>query len=197
MTASHVGDVSASLELAHNAVERRKPARDEIGVVPGAEEALASVVHIRHVVVPADTLAGDGGVNDPRRVVDRAQRDLKEPRQEGRAVGVGERHGLLRREDVAAGLGLILDVAARRLGVEPLARVSLGHVAAFRELGRGQRSGAGHRAVETQAVSHHDQRRVQCRADLLDRPKDEGFELGGVQGYGLKGLCHAGDLLLV
>src|SRR4029077_15997097 len=102
VAAAHVGDMSASLELLHDAVECRKPARDEVGVVPGAEEALAALVDVRHVVVPADTLAGDGGVNDARRVVDRAQRDLEEPGQKGRTVTVGERHRLPRRGDGAA-----------------------------------------------------------------------------------------------
>ena len=55
MPAADVGHRRAALELLDDAVERRQPASEtQVGVVAGAEEPLAALVHVVHVVVPAD-----------------------------------------------------------------------------------------------------------------------------------------------
>ena len=54
MAAADVGDPGAALEALDDAVERGQPGRDEVGVVAGAEEALAAVVDVMVVLVPAD-----------------------------------------------------------------------------------------------------------------------------------------------
>ena len=86
-------------------------------MVPRPEEALAAVVDVVHVLVPTDSLAAACRLEDPGRVDHRAQRDLEEPGQVRGAVRIGERDRLLRRQRVSAALRVVLDVAARCLGV--------------------------------------------------------------------------------
>ena len=88
--------------LADDAVERGQPRADEVRGVAGPEEALAAVVDVVDVLVPADAVAAAHGLLDPRRVDHRAERDLEEAGQERRAVLVGERDRLLGRQRVAA-----------------------------------------------------------------------------------------------
>ena len=54
MAAADVGDARAALELRDDAVERRQPAADQVGVVAGPEEALAALEDVVDVLVPAD-----------------------------------------------------------------------------------------------------------------------------------------------
>ena len=129
----------AALELVDDAVERGQPGREEVGVVARAEEALAAVEDVVVVLVPADADAAARGLGDPRRVEHRAERDLEEAGQVRGAVRVGQRDRLLGRQRVAAALGVVLDVAARRLRVQPLADVALGGAGAVGELGGRQR----------------------------------------------------------
>ena len=57
VAAADVGHRRAALELLDDAVERRQPLGDQVGVVPGPEEPLAAVVHVVDVLVPADAVA--------------------------------------------------------------------------------------------------------------------------------------------
>ena len=189
VAAADVGDTGAALELLDDAVERGQPRRDEVGVVAGAEEPLAAVVHVVDVLVPAEPVAGARGLGDLRRVDHRAERELEEARQVRRALRVGERDGLLGGERVAAGLGVVADVVARRLGVAPLAHVALGGAGPLRQLGRRQRPALGERAVEAELVAHHDERGVERRADLVDRAEHELHELVAVD---LDGVVQGG-----
>ena len=79
MAAAKVGDLHAGGELLDDAVECGQPARDEVCVVAGPEEALASVEYVVVVLVPPYTGAAARRLGDPRRVEDRAERDLEEP----------------------------------------------------------------------------------------------------------------------
>jgi hypothetical protein len=54
VAAADVGDPGALLELCDDAVERGQPRVDEVGVVAGAEEALAALVDVMVVLVPAE-----------------------------------------------------------------------------------------------------------------------------------------------
>ena len=56
MAAADVRHAGAALELLDDAVERRQPRDDEVGVVAGAEEALAALVDVVDVLVPAEAL---------------------------------------------------------------------------------------------------------------------------------------------
>jgi hypothetical protein len=134
-------------------------------------------VDVVDVVVPADPLAALRRLGDPRRVEHRAERELEEAGQVRRARLVGECVRLLRGQRVAAAVGLVLDVAARGLRVQPLADVALGGAGAARELGRRQRPGAGERAVEPEPVAHDDERGVERRADLVDGAEHELVQL--------------------
>ena len=181
VTAANVGDPGAPLELCDDAVERGQPRVDEIGVVARAKEPLAALVDVMVVLVPADARARAGGVGDAGRVQHRAERVLEQPRQIGRAVLVAERDRLLGRQAVATVRRVVGDEPAGGLGVEPLEHVALGRAGARRELGGRERAGARQCAVQAEPVAHHDQRRVERRADLLDGAEHELLELVGVE----------------
>jgi hypothetical protein len=179
--AAEVRDARPTLELLRDALECREPRVDQVRVVAGAEEALAALVDVVHVLVPAEPAAALHGLRDPRRVDDRPDGDLEEPGQIGRARLVRERHRLLRCELVRAALGVVLDVAARRLGVQPFPDVALGRRRPRRQLLRRERAGVCHRPVEPELVAHHDERRVQRRPHLVDGAEDELHQLLLVQ----------------
>ena len=115
MAAADVGHAPARFEPGLHPVEGGDPFADEVHGVAGTEEALASLVHVVHVVVPADAVAGLDRLGDARRVEHRADRDLEEAGQVGGAVLVGERDRLLRRQRVATRGGVVLDVPTGRL----------------------------------------------------------------------------------
>ncbi len=189
MAATDVGDGGAALELLDDAIERRKPRRDEIRVVPRAEEPLASFMHVVDMVVPTDAVPVARSLDDPRRVGDRAEGDLEEAGQVRGAVLVGERRSLLGRQGVAPAVGFVDDIAACSLRVEPLAHIALRSVRSTRELGRRERPRTRHCAVEAELVAHHDERGVQRRAHLVDCAEDEGHELVDVNRL-LLDRCH-------
>ena len=190
MAAADVGDERPRLQLADDTVQRGQPSRDQAGVVARAEEPLAAVENVGHVLVPAQPGSGAGRLDDPRGVEHRAQRDLEEAGQVGRAVRVGERDRLLGRQRVPAAGRVVLDVAARGLGVQPLADVTLGGAGAVGQFGRRQRARAGHRPVQAQLVAQHDQRRVQGGADFVHRAEHELHELVPVDLDGLLDSAH-------
>ena len=76
MTAADVGDPGARFELLHDPVERRKPGGDQVRVVAGPEEALATVEDVVVVLVPADAVAAARRLGDARRVGDRVEDNL-------------------------------------------------------------------------------------------------------------------------
>ena len=76
---------------------------------------------------------------------------------------------------------MVLDEAARGLGVEPLAHVALAGAGPLRQLAGRQRAGARQRPVEAEPVAHDDERRVERRADLVDGAEHELLELLGVE----------------
>jgi hypothetical protein len=83
--------------------------------------------------------------------------DLEEAGQVRRALLIREGHRVLGREREAPAGGVVLNVAAGRLGVEPLAHVALGRARSLGELGRAQRSRVGEGAVEAELVAHDDE----------------------------------------
>src|SRR5262249_2485962 len=79
------------------------------------------------------------------------------------------------------------------LRVQPLPHVALGRVRALGELCRCERPDVPECAVETELVADHDERRVQCRADLVHGAEDELLELRAVDRFLLD---RSHDLLL-
>jgi hypothetical protein len=65
MAAADVCDLRAALEPVDDAVERRQPARDEVGVVAGTEESFTAVEYVVAVLVPADAGAAERRLRDP------------------------------------------------------------------------------------------------------------------------------------
>ena len=173
VAAADVGDERAPLQLVHDPVEGGQPRADQVGVVAGPEEPLAALVHVRHVLVPAEPGPGARRVDDVRGVGHRAEGDLEEPGQVGRAVRIGQRDRLLGRQQVPAAVRVVAHVAACRLGVQPLAHVTFRGAGALGQFGRCQRARASHRTVEAESVAHDHQRRVERGADLFHRAEDE------------------------
>ncbi len=175
--ATDVGHIGAGLELGHHAIKGREPLLDQMGVVTGPEEPLAALMHIRDVVVPGNPGAGSGDVHHSGGVVHRSEGDLEEAGQVGRAGLVGQGHRLLGRQNVATAAGVVFEVAAGRLGVEPLSNVALGTAAAGGHLSRRQRSGAGQGSVQAELVAHDHQSRVQGGTNLIDGSEHEAHQL--------------------
>ncbi len=190
MATADVGDERAALELLDDAVERRQPVRDEVGVVARAEEALAPLVDVVDVLAPAQSRAAARYLGDPRGVDHGADRDLKEPRQVGGTARIGERDRLLRWQTVEAAVGVIVDVAACRLGVQPLANVALGRAGALGQFCGRQPASACQRPIPAELVTHHHQRRVQCGSDFVHRAENELHELVAVDLDGLLDRAH-------
>jgi hypothetical protein len=196
VAAADVGHARPALQLVDHAVEGGEPLLHQVRVVHRAEEPLAAVVDVLVVLVPPDAGLVACRVDDAVDVVGRAEGDLEEAGQVRRAARVGEGRGMLRREGVGAGRLVVLDVAAGRLGVEPLAGVVLvGGGAAGEPAGRHRRA-VGHRGVVAQLVAEDDERGVEGGADLVDGLEDEGHQLVGVEGRGLVD-CGHGVLLVV
>ena len=128
-------------------------------MVARAEEPLAPHVHVGVVLVPAVSGAAARGVHDVLGVVHRAEGELEEAGQERRAVGFGHRERVLGRQRVALRRGVVRDVAAGRLRVQPLAGVRLGGLRALGELRGRARTVRGEVAVVAELVAHDDERR--------------------------------------
>ena len=166
MAATDVGDAGAAFELLDDAGERRKPFRDEVHAVVGAEGALGAAEEAVVVLVPADALASAEALRDARPAVHHGGRGLEDPGHRHRARLVGEDERVLGGQRVAVLAAVIGHEAARGLRVEPLAHVALVRVGARRELAGGDGLGVGHRAVQAELVAHGDERGVQRGADL-------------------------------
>src|SRR2546423_14199682 len=95
-----------------------------LALVAGAEESLAAGVHAGVVLVPAEAGAALEGGLDAGLRPERCRRQLEGAADERRAVLVGERLGLLGRQQVLAGAGDVLHVAAGRLAVQPSPHVA-------------------------------------------------------------------------
>jgi len=68
MTTADVGNLGSSLQLGFDTIECRNPARGQIGVVAGPEEALRAREQALRMLVPADALAGTKSLGDLRLV---------------------------------------------------------------------------------------------------------------------------------
>jgi len=134
-TAADVGNFAAALELAGDAVEGGDPGGGEVGEVARAEEALGSVEEIMVMLVPAHAGAGAEGVFDAVGVVEAGGDDLEGTGDEGGALLHGEGECLFGGKGVGGGGGVVGDVAAGGVGVEPFADVALAGARAAGELG--------------------------------------------------------------
>jgi len=185
VAAADVGDPAARAELGLDAVKGRDPRRGQVRVVAGAEEPLAPVEDVLVVLVPADARARPEGLGDCGLVPRRAGHELEGAGQEGRAVLDREGHGLLRGQAVAPAGRVVLDVAAGRVGGEPLAHVALRGVRALGEVGGRGRAAIGQRLVEPEPVADDDHRGAEHRAEVADGAMDEVHEPVVVDGWSL------------
>jgi hypothetical protein len=119
------------------------------------------------VLAPADALARAERLDQPVGRLHGRRRQLERADQADRAGLVGQHHGLLGGQDVPP-VAEVAQEAARRLGRQPLADVTLGGVRAARELLGGDRRGVPHRDVQAEAVAERHQRPVDHRGDVAD-----------------------------
>jgi hypothetical protein len=87
VAAADVGDFGAGGQFGLDAVEGGQPAGDQIGGVPGPEEALAAREHLVVVLVPADARTGAERLDDLLLRPQRAERELERARREDGPVG--------------------------------------------------------------------------------------------------------------
>ena len=138
VAAADVGDLGAAFELLLHSIQGRNPLADQVGAVAGPEEPLGPAEQPVIVLVPAHALAAAEGLEDLI-FVDVQRRDrVIDAEDVERAVFVGQRERVLVGQRVAVALGVVGDVAARRLVSKPLANVALGRARALRHLLRGQ-----------------------------------------------------------
>ena len=161
-----------------------------MSVVAGPEEALAALVDVMNVFMPTEAVAGSRNVDDAGRIEHRSESDLEEAGQECRAGLVRQGNSLLRLKAVTAAIGVVFDVAAGRLGIEPFSGVTLGCARPGRKFARGERPVIGECPVKTQFVPHHNQSAVQSRAYFVDGPEYEAHQLVDVYRRRLVNSCH-------
>ena len=178
VAAADVGDAGARPQLGLDALERRDPVLQQVRAVGEPEHRVRPVEQIVMVLVPAETVAAAEAVGHVVLRVDHRARGLEHAALVHRAGLVGQHGGVLDRQRVGARLGVVVDVAAGRLGREPLADVALVRPGALGQLGRAHRLAVGHRGVQAEPRADHGQRHVHGGADLVDDAIDERFDAG-------------------
>ena len=165
-----------------DALERRDPARHQVGDVAGPEELLAADEDVLVVLVPAEAGTGAEGLGDLRLGLQRTQGEHESARQVRRSVGVRQQEGLLlgQRVDVLA-VGA-RDVAAGRLAAQPLRDVPRVGAGPGRELG-GRRRTLGQRLEEAEPVARHHASGRDGGAEVAGELSDEFVDLVHVE-------CH-------
>src|SRR5512132_1488831 len=182
VAAADVGHPRPGGQLVADAVEVRDPGVDQVGRVPGPEEALGALPQVGVVLAPADPAAGPERLGDPRLVLGGGGGHLEGAGHEGGAGLVGERERLLLGEQVAVAGRVVRDVAAGRLAGQPLGDVALAGGGAGGQLRRGGRAGRGQRLVEAELVAGDHGGRVERGPQVGDEAAKELVQLGLVDG---------------
>ena len=134
------------------------------------------------VLVPAEAVTGDEALGDVVLGEHGRARRLEHAALVDGAVLVGQHRGVLGRQAVGLGLGVVLDIAAGALAGQPLAHVALVGAGALGQLGGRDGLAVGHRLVEAETEADHAQRHVHGRGDLVDDAVDEGLYAALVDG---------------
>jgi hypothetical protein len=132
------------------------------------------------VLVPAEAGAVDEGLLHLVEVLEHGREDLVAADHEGRAVGLAEHQPPLGRERVGFFHRVVVDEAARRLRVQPLARVAHPEARLRTEAIGAHRAGAGHRLVQAEAVAEDHQGRARQRTEFADQSAHQRVEAGVV-----------------
>ena len=90
MAAADIGHFCASLELFDDAIERRKPGRDEIGVIAGTEEPFCSMKKTRMMFTPFHALSTLEVFKRTTQCMKRGFNDVVRARHVDGPVGVGQ-----------------------------------------------------------------------------------------------------------
>jgi hypothetical protein len=141
MAAADIRGACPSLKLVHNAIERRQPLADQMHVVAGAEEALATMEQTLIVLAPFHALTSAEILKRALAHVEEILDKQIRTRQIDRPCRVGHAERLLRVQMVFINGGIVVDVAARGLIAEPLTNVALVGLGARGQIARRERFG--------------------------------------------------------
>src|ERR1700693_2490736 len=115
LSATHIGDARASLELGLYAVQGRNPRTDKVCCIARPEEFLAAMKHTFIMLIPAHACAGSEGLGNPGNCGQRAEGQLEGAGKISGTVFVRQRKCLLFAQTEFASLLVIGDVAAGSL----------------------------------------------------------------------------------
>jgi hypothetical protein len=177
VTAADVGHRDTSLEPRQRAVERRQPVRHQVGPIAVAVEGRHPAVQAGVVLAPGDAGTGAKCREGLLLVEPHRRRHVPGRRQEHRAVLVGQHHRLFAGELVGLADGVVVDVAAGDLRVQPLSHVALGAPGARRELPGAERAGPRHRLVEAELAAQADHDAAVGARQVVDGAHDERIQL--------------------
>ena len=182
VSAADVGDARTGQQLLLDTLERGQPRRHEVRDVAGPEEQLGSAEQVAVVLVPPEAFARPEALGDLGLVAHARRGDVEGAGKERRALGIGEAGRLLRRQEEALAVGVVLGVAAGGLRAQPLAHVALVGARPRGELARRDRLAVAHRGVEAELVADEDGRLVQRCAEVAGEAPDELLQSPFVEG---------------
>src|SRR5579871_3903655 len=160
MPTADIGNARASLELFHNAAQRRQPLRDQVSGIVGTEKPLRPLEHLGIMLMPANASSGAEGVGDLRLITRERPDNLECSRQKGGAIILCESKGLLRRQRVSLRGGIVVDITTCSICIEPFASVALVSVSLCSKLRGSQRTRPSHGFVKAQLVADNYERGV-------------------------------------
>ena len=177
MAAADIGDLPTALQFFDHTVQCGKPFLHEMGLVAHAEEAR----HSAEQAIASFVIAGSAAVTESLAhlgLVDHhGLANLERAQHIDRAVRVSEHHGLFGIHGEAPGRGVIVQITGGSMGAEPFAHKALDRSSAARQLFRRHRSRLGERAVQPEFVTDAHQGRDHGRAQIIQYPRNETFQL--------------------
>src|SRR5271157_4417987 len=143
------------------------------------------------MLVPADALAGPERIQQLVDVVRDGDRRQEKSRQIDRTVFIGQCESLLGRERILPRPGIVANITARCLGIQPLADVAFRRSRLLCDFGGGHRLSAAHRLVQTKTIAKRDQRCVDGRSHIYDGLVHEVIQFCFVERCLRSLSCHA------
>src|ERR1700674_3136656 len=113
MTASHIGHFSAGLQFLLDAIKRRNPVRNQVGVVAWPEKTFRAREQTLRMLVPANAFPGSKCCCDLGFIEVRGLHDVECTSEKGGRSLFGERHGLLGGERKSVFFGVIINISGR------------------------------------------------------------------------------------
>ena len=177
MAAADIGDPCTAIELFDHAVQCGKPFLHQMGLVAHAEEARHSAEQaVASFVIAGGAAVTEGlahlGLVDHHRLA-----NLERAQHVDRTLRISEHHGLLGIHGKAFGRGVIVQITGGGVGAEPFAHEALDRSGTARQFFRRHRPRFSQRVVQPEFVTDTDQRRNHGRAQIIQYPRNEAFQL--------------------